>query len=722
MAGYADTKKLIEDTLVGRPAGSLIYPDGHQAMAMSLLDYIHSVELLGASELQGIATTSTVPVQPDNAKVSYIATVPAGQTYVFTNFHDQNGNSISVTTGANTVSLLTFLWNGEYWQVQNNQIQLMLNITAGYLYSGIAIPTTDPGSPDQPVFYIAVQAGTYDDFGGIVVNDGEAAILKYVNSSWVKEVSGLATRKEVSRLDQDIHRTMSKDSQVIEERNLFWGENTTINGVQFTFTENGLTIVGTPSAAILLPLRGATSVENSLFSAGQYTAKMSGDLSNSISLRYAATSDNPGTRWVNNTTPQDTVTFAAETTVVLSIVTGQTYNNTIKIQIDKGSTVGDWIYPPLSAVDVVARMVNGKQVDNPEYLFVIIDSDDRILTAIRKDGSVEWPVGVPAPVREYVNQKIADASPVKIRIMDNNVGHWGFGGSWPLSPSHVARAISRMINYKKLYMDIQPDFIGLQNYNQTLDEQGDYDVDNILYDFILPYHFNRNDDKANKTRYPILRSEYKAYTPVTGTKWCGTIISVVEIQGRTVYFANTNLPYQNDDMDAYISRRELVGKMIADAASYDYAFIMGDFNTYGVPSESITPEQEGRELEAYIENLGWIGLNHNYLGPVQTAMRTTGVGNALDNIIFKANGKTVFRGFQALSNDRDMSFKWRKIAYDNTLSEYSSQNTYNSGDKVNMFGDFDFSYQCEENGVHEAPYEHYLLSDHYPIIGDFILY
>ena len=216
MAGYADTKKLIEDTLVGRPAGTMIYPEGHQAIDMSLLDYIHSVELLGASELQGIATTSTVPVQPDNAKVSYIATVPSGQTYVFTNFHDQNGNSISITTGANTVSLLTFLWNGEYWQVQNSQIQLMLNITAGYLYAGIAIPTTNPGSPDEPVFYIAAQAGTYTNFDSIVVNDGEAAILKYVNSSWVKEVSGLATREEVSRLGQEIYANYFENG-VIED-------------------------------------------------------------------------------------------------------------------------------------------------------------------------------------------------------------------------------------------------------------------------------------------------------------------------------------------------------------------------------------------------------------------------------------------------------------------------------------------------------------------------
>ena len=201
MSGYADTKKLIEDTLVGRPAGTMIYPEGHQAIDMSLLDYIHSVELLGASGLQGIATTSTVPVQPDNAKVSYIAMVPAGETYVFTNFHDQNGDSISITTGANTVSLLIFLWNGEYWQVQNNQVQLMLNITAGHLYAGVAVPTTDPGSPDEPVFYIAAEAGTYENFGNIILNDNEVAVLKYDNTLWTKEL--ILDYAPVDSLDSD---------------------------------------------------------------------------------------------------------------------------------------------------------------------------------------------------------------------------------------------------------------------------------------------------------------------------------------------------------------------------------------------------------------------------------------------------------------------------------------------------------------------------------------
>lgn len=192
MPGYADTKKLIEDTLVNRPAGTVIIPEDHQTFALSMLDYIHSVELLGASSLQGSATVDTVPVQPLNSRVSYISSVPPGQTYVYTNFLDENGDPITVTSGANTLSLLTLLWNGEYWTVSATPLTLAIGYTDGYLFKGIAAPTDNPGTPDQNVFYIAGGAGTYTNFGGIEVVNNEFAILLW-NGSWTKEVTNGVT-------------------------------------------------------------------------------------------------------------------------------------------------------------------------------------------------------------------------------------------------------------------------------------------------------------------------------------------------------------------------------------------------------------------------------------------------------------------------------------------------------------------------------------------------
>ena len=41
------------------------------------------------------------------------------------------------------------------------------SISKNATFAGIATPTTNPGTPDGPVFYFASQAGTYSNFGSI---------------------------------------------------------------------------------------------------------------------------------------------------------------------------------------------------------------------------------------------------------------------------------------------------------------------------------------------------------------------------------------------------------------------------------------------------------------------------------------------------------------------------------------------------------------------------
>lgn len=85
---------------------------------------------------------------------------------------------------------------------------------AGYLYKGVATPATSPGTPDSNVFYIASTAGTYTNFGGAVVADGEVAILKY-NGTWTKEVTGAATAAQVTQLGQEVYGIKITSSDVI---------------------------------------------------------------------------------------------------------------------------------------------------------------------------------------------------------------------------------------------------------------------------------------------------------------------------------------------------------------------------------------------------------------------------------------------------------------------------------------------------------------------------
>ena len=90
--------------------------------------------------------------------------------------------------------------------VMNSVLNAMVNtLGAGYQFIGVATPT-NPGSaqtPDYKCFYIATTPGTYTNLGGLVVADGEVAILKW-DTSWTKEVTGIATAESVSQLGQKL--------------------------------------------------------------------------------------------------------------------------------------------------------------------------------------------------------------------------------------------------------------------------------------------------------------------------------------------------------------------------------------------------------------------------------------------------------------------------------------------------------------------------------------
>lgn len=65
--------------------------------------------------------------------------------------------------------------------LQTSLLAMIDSLGAGYQFAGVATPETNPGTPDQKVFYIAIERGTYPNFGGSVVTG--LAVL-YYDSSW----------------------------------------------------------------------------------------------------------------------------------------------------------------------------------------------------------------------------------------------------------------------------------------------------------------------------------------------------------------------------------------------------------------------------------------------------------------------------------------------------------------------------------------------------------
>ena len=138
MAGYDDTYKMIVSTLMGRPNGTEIQPENHQAYALNMLNYIRSLELVANGPLIGVAQPDTQPVQPDNSRAAYIAGVAQNRTVTFQNFYDYEGNPISITTGEMEAYFAVFVWNGQYWtatSVPTNIISQAENATFYYRYN-----------------------------------------------------------------------------------------------------------------------------------------------------------------------------------------------------------------------------------------------------------------------------------------------------------------------------------------------------------------------------------------------------------------------------------------------------------------------------------------------------------------------------------------------------------------------------------------------------------
>ena len=74
--------------------------------------------------------------------------------------------------------------------------EMVASLGAEFQFGGMAEPSDNPGTPDYKVAYLASTPGTYTNFGGIVVADGEVVNLKWDGSAWSKEPADIATRAQ----------------------------------------------------------------------------------------------------------------------------------------------------------------------------------------------------------------------------------------------------------------------------------------------------------------------------------------------------------------------------------------------------------------------------------------------------------------------------------------------------------------------------------------------
>lgn len=80
--------------------------------------------------------------------------------------------------------------------LQQSLLAMIDSLGAGYQYMGPATLSTNPGTPDQNVFYFAQEVGIYANFGSLTFVEGEFGFLRY-NGTWQKESLSLPTFAQV---------------------------------------------------------------------------------------------------------------------------------------------------------------------------------------------------------------------------------------------------------------------------------------------------------------------------------------------------------------------------------------------------------------------------------------------------------------------------------------------------------------------------------------------
>lgn len=177
-------------------------------MAINLTDALNAATTKGK-----LANAKQIYLEGDNKNLQdahkdnedHLSTLDTRSTQI-----EESLKTIAATGGAsnanaviydNSVSGLTAI------NVKGALDELAIRLKDGFLYKGIATPTTNPGTPNGPVFYIAAEPGVYPNFSSITVGTNEVAILVWNNgATWKKEVSGFVSHSylidEVTKLDE----------------------------------------------------------------------------------------------------------------------------------------------------------------------------------------------------------------------------------------------------------------------------------------------------------------------------------------------------------------------------------------------------------------------------------------------------------------------------------------------------------------------------------------
>ena len=319
----------------------------------------------------------------------------------------ETGLRSEASTRSNADTTLQTNINNEVTARQNADTQLnnlitgiKNNIDNGYVYAGIATPSAAP--VNGKVFYIALQAGTYTNFGGQVVLRG-ITILKYNGSAWSKEqvlytdggvfdisayhaIGGtLATYAKLeAALDSNngggvpqslqeggmsVKFVRTSDNKYVQYR--LMSDEFTTDTTQWAIAEEGVYVENSEFVYV------KTDAEGKIL----WAIKADGD------IYYGAGCPQQVKDYIEDKISSLSLDEYEDIVAFLSDYLGS--DTTLKVMIDG---INAQIAAKVDKVEgkslINAEYASSQSaIDNPEFLKVITDSEDKVLEGIKQDGT-----------------------------------------------------------------------------------------------------------------------------------------------------------------------------------------------------------------------------------------------------------------------------------------------------------------------------------------------
>lgn len=226
-------------------------------------------------------------------------------------------------------------------------------------------------------------------------------------------------------------------------------------------------------------------------------------------------------------------------------------------------------------------------------------------------------------MRNIYNQLL---NPVKIRIMQYNIGQFNFGHDGGYSGSDIGLKLS---NYRKFMYNYHPDIVALQEYRDYVDSEDRYNANDIIFSYVKPF-------KSYEEHGYILFGNYEmngfrhTYLHTAGDYPVRMVYGTIIVNNKEIAIGTAALNSLGGSADAAMKKRALA-KMMDILSRYENAIIGIDAN----PESS----EEAESIKAYLKENKYMCANWDYSAYYATYNPSSSQYKYIDNIFIKGKAR-----------------------------------------------------------------------------------